>query len=66
MQKYTERQTVKVSKKQKETLIKIGLLGYNTSEFIRKAIAEKIEREFKQLKPVEEYPYAMKALGGNI
>ena len=65
MQKYTERQTVKVSKIQKETLIKIGKLGYNTSEFIRKPIAEKIEREFKQLKPKpQKYAYALKVLGG--
>lgn len=65
MQKYTERQTVKVSVIQKETLNKIGSLGYNTSKFIRDAIAEKIEREFKQLKLKTKYPYALKVLGGN-
>ena len=64
MQKYTERQTVKVSKTQKETLNKIGGYGYNTSKFIRDAIAEKIQREFKQLIPKEtKHPYANKFFG---
>lgn len=45
MQKYTESQTVKVSKIQKQTLDKIGNYGYNISQFIRDAISEKIKRE---------------------
>ena len=65
MQQYTERQTVKVSKIQKETLTKIGSYGYNTSKFIRDAIAEKIKKDFPKMVKKEKYPYAMKVLGGN-
>jgi len=49
MQKYTEIQTLKLSKIQKETLNKLKKRGYNINQFIRIAIAEKIEKEYKEL-----------------
>ena len=65
MRKYTKKQSFSVSEEQKETLNKIGELGYNTSKFIRDAVAEKINKEFKQLKPKEKFPYALKVLNGS-
>ena len=54
MQKYTESQTIKVSKVQKQTLDKIGSYGYNVSQFIRDAISEKIKREHPKVKIKQE------------
>jgi hypothetical protein len=49
MQKYTEIQTLKLSKTQKETLLKLKSRGYNINQFIRIAISEKIKREYEEL-----------------
>jgi hypothetical protein len=57
MQKYTEKHTLKLSKTQKETLIKLKARGYNINQFIRIAISEKIKKDYKELipKPKNEY-----------
>jgi hypothetical protein len=65
MRKYTEKQSFSTSENQKKILKKISKY-HNLSKFIRDAISEKLERENKQPIKVEKYPYAMKALGGNI
>jgi len=49
MRKYTENQNIRISEKQKETLLKLKQRGYNVNQFIRIAIAEKIKREYKEL-----------------
>ena len=56
MQKYTEIQTLKISKTQKETLAKLKLNKVCISNFIRNAIKEKIQREYLELlpKPIKE------------
>ena len=57
---YTERQTFKISKIQKQTLNNLHKkYKINTSQFIRDAIKEKIERDnkliFKSYKEFQEY-----------
>lgn len=45
MEIYTEIQTFKISKIQKETLLKLKSQKVNISKFIRDAVKEKIEHE---------------------
>ena len=54
---YTEIFTLKISKSQKLTLEKLKSKNIKVSSFVRKAIAEKIERDYKELqsKPKKEY-----------
>ena len=47
---YTEVFTLKISKQQKQTLEKLKSRNINVSSFVRKAIAEKINREYENLK----------------
>lgn len=58
MQLYTEIVTIKVSVIQKQTLDKMKDRKVKVSSFIRKAIAEKIKRDYKELevKPKVEKP----------
>ena len=49
MELYTEVITLKISKTQKETLDKLRNRKIKVSDFIRKAIAEKIIRDAKEL-----------------
>jgi post-segregation antitoxin (ccd killing protein) len=55
--KYTETQNIKISKIQKETLNKLKERNIRVSDFIRKAISEKLKRDAKELiiKPIKEY-----------
>jgi post-segregation antitoxin (ccd killing protein) len=46
---YTEVVTIKISKTQKETLGKLKIRNIRVSDFIRKAIAEKIKRDASEL-----------------
>lgn len=57
MELYTEVITIKISKVQKNTLDKLRNRNIKVSNFIRKAIAEKIKRDAKELevKPKKEY-----------
>ena len=48
---YTELYTLKISKVQKNTLEKLKARNIKVSSFVRKAIAEKIERDYKELQP---------------
>jgi hypothetical protein len=47
---YTEVEVIKLTKTQKETLIKLRKYNVNKSQFIREAIAEKIQREGYEIK----------------
>lgn len=57
MELYTEVITLKISKFQKNTLDKLRNRNIKVSEFVRKAIAEKIKKDAKELevKPKKEY-----------
>ncbi len=60
MMQLTERQTFKISAKQKQTLKVLRTkYGINTSQFIRDAIDEKLQREkhtiFRQHKEIQLY-----------
>ena len=50
MDKRTVRQVVMISEKQKESLMKLAEYDVNISQFIRSAIKEKIQREWKTIK----------------
>jgi post-segregation antitoxin (ccd killing protein) len=54
---YTEVIVLKITPIQKQTLNKLKLRNVRVSDFIRKAIAEKIKRDCKELevKPKKEY-----------
>ena len=54
---YTEVFTLKISKVQKQTLEKLKSRNIKVSSFVRKAIAEKIERDYAELqeKPKDEF-----------
>ena len=50
MNKYIVIQTIRFSEKQAESLQKLKDYDVNVSQFIRLAIAEKIKRDWKQIK----------------
>ena len=50
MNKYTVIHTIRFSKQQAESLQKLKDYDVNVSQFIRLAIAEKIKRDWKQIK----------------
>lgn len=50
MSKYTVIHTIRFSKQQAESLQKLKDYDVNVSKFIRLAIAEKIKRDWKQIK----------------
>ena len=54
---YTEVFTLKISSTQKQTLDKLKSRNIKVSSFVRKAIAEKIKRDYAELqeKPKKEY-----------
>ena len=54
---YTEVFTLKISATQKRTLEKLKSRNIKVSDFVRKAIAEKIKRDYSELieKPKKEY-----------
>jgi len=54
---YSKVLTIKISSEQKKTLDKLKSRNIKISKFIRKAIAEKIERDYLELKekPKKEY-----------
>jgi len=55
--KYTETQNIKISKVQKETLNKLKEINIRVSDFIRKAINEKLKRDAKELIPKPKIEY---------
>ena len=54
MNKYTVIHTIRFSKQQAESLQKLKDYDVNISQFIRIAIAEKIKRDWKQIKEKKE------------
>ena len=54
---YTEVCTLKISSTQKKILEKLKSRNIKVSDFVRKAIAEKIQRDYAELqeKPKKEY-----------
>lgn len=54
MKQYTERQVIMISKIQAKSLKKLKSYNVNISQFIRNAIKEKIQREWKCIKKEKE------------
>ena len=54
MKQYTERQTIMISKKQAESLAILKSYDVNVSQFIRAAIKEKLQRDWKSIKEKKE------------
>ena len=54
---YTEVFNLKISKQQKQTLDKLKSRNIKVSSFVRKAISEKIKRDYSELqeKPKDEF-----------
>jgi post-segregation antitoxin (ccd killing protein) len=54
---FTEKITLKITSTQKQTLDKLKARNIRVSDFIRKAISEKIKRDAKELevKPKKEF-----------
>ncbi len=57
MEKYTERQTVMISKVQKESLETLRSYNVNVSQFIRRAIKEKLQRDWRSIKEKKNKDY---------
>ena len=57
MKKYTENLTINITETQFKTLDKLRERNFKIGDFIRKAIQEKINREYKELieKPKKEH-----------
>jgi len=51
MKRYTKVKVIKITETQDLTLKKMKSYGINVCKFIREAISEKIEREYKDLVP---------------
>ena len=54
MEKLTVRQVIMISEKQAESLSILKQYNVNVSQFIRQAIKEKIQREWKTIKEKKE------------
>jgi hypothetical protein len=64
---YSYRKETLYTEQQKKTLKKLESLGVNINKFIRSAVREKIQRDWKQLTPKpKKNSYAIKALGGTV
>ena len=57
MRKYQKTKVIRISETQHNTLVKMKSYNVDVSEFIRQAIKEKIQRDFKHIipKPKKEY-----------
>ena len=57
MRKYQKTKVIRISETQHNTLVKMKSYNVDVSEFIRQAIKEKIQRDFKDVipKPKKEY-----------
>lgn len=57
MKKYTKTKVIRLTEIQHNTLVKMQSYNVDVADFIRKAISEKIKREYKNLlpKPKKEY-----------
>ena len=54
MEKLTERQVIMITEKQAESLAILKSYDVNVSQFIRQAIKEKLQREWKSIKEKKE------------
>lgn len=54
MEKLTVRQVIMISEKQSESLATLKQYDVNVSQFIRQAIKEKLQREWKTIKEKKE------------
>jgi len=50
MKQYTEKQTIRLTKIQSQSLSILESKGINVSQFIRLAIKEKLQRDWKHIK----------------
>ncbi|OBQ56083.1 hypothetical protein JJL45_05280 [Tamlana sp. s12] len=57
MQKYTKVKVLRISEVQHETLQKMKSYNVDVSDFIRKAIKEKIIRDYSELMPNKKIEY---------
>ena len=57
MKRYTKIKVLRISETQHKTLQKMKLRKVDVSEFIRKAIKEKIDRDYSELKPKPKKEY---------
>lgn len=57
MRKYTKTKTLRISEIQHKTLIKMKHYNVDVGNFIRVAIREKIERDYKELLPKQKKEY---------
>jgi hypothetical protein len=57
MKKYTKVKVLRISKTQHSTLVKMKSYKVDVAQFIRDAIKEKINREYKDLKPKPKIEY---------
>ena len=51
---YTYKKQIGFTEKQHQALIKLESYGVNVNQFIRQAVAEKIKRDWKQIKEKKE------------
>jgi hypothetical protein len=57
MKTYTKVKVLRISEIQNNTLLKMKSYNVDVSEFMRKAIAEKIKRDYRELVPKPEKEY---------
>ena len=57
MKKYNKIKVLRITDTQYNTLIKMKSYNIDVSKFIRQAIKEKINREYKELKPKPKKEY---------
>ena len=55
--KYTKTKVIRITEAQHNTLVKMKYYNVDVSEFIRKAIAEKIKRDYEDLIPKKKDVY---------
>ena len=57
MRKYQKTKVIRISETQHNTLVKMKSYNVDVSEFIRQAIKEKIQRDFKDIIPKPKRDY---------
>jgi len=57
MKKFTKTKVLRVTEDQHNTLVKMKSYNVDVSEFIRRAIAEKIKRDYEDLIPEKKDVY---------
>ena len=55
--KYTKSKVIRITETQHNTLVKMKSYNVDVSEFIRRAIAEKIKRDYEDLIPEKKDVY---------